>query len=151
MIILLCLSSTATALFLAFALPEKYEATAMMLVRPEQNIKFPTTAREKELLDFPITGEGVSSLEATSQTYSEVIKSRTIIEKVVRTLRLDEEDPDEEDQKLLRPLVDLVSELGQAILSILKYGRVIRASPFEEAGGGRGELDGSPNCGHLRF
>lgn len=53
MIILLCLSSTATALFLAFALPEKYEATAMVLVRPEQNIKFPTTAREKELLDFP--------------------------------------------------------------------------------------------------
>jgi uncharacterized protein involved in exopolysaccharide biosynthesis len=74
----------------------------------------------------------VSSLEATSQTYSEIIRSRAIVENVVRTLRLDEDDPDEE-KSFLDPVRESFASLMKGTSSILKYGRIVQETDLKEA------------------
>src|SRR5438876_11069788 len=89
MIAAMVLVSTLVGYGVSFSLPEKYTATALLLVRPQQAIKLDTKTTNREFLDFPI---GTAAIETPSKTYIEIIKSADFVGQLVRTLKLDEEE-----------------------------------------------------------
>src|SRR5438034_8481788 len=105
MIVALCVVATAAGYGGSFLLPEKYAASALVLVRPQQVIKIDTKSADKEFLDFPMSQS--SSVETPSKTYIEIIKSETLIGNVVRNLGLD---------KLKEPEAGTLSKLVPAFL-----------------------------------
>lgn len=127
MIGLLCVSAAVNAFLLTFFMSEKYEATALVLVRPQAPLRFGQA--DKVLLDFPVAFG--APFQVTSRTYSEVIKSRTIAEKVVRSLGLDKAP----DESLLRRALNGVKAVGSGFVGLLKYGRVVPGDPLDRAVG----------------
>lgn len=135
MITLLCLTAIVSAVAFTFLLPEQYEATALVLVRPQENIKVSSNKNEKELLNYPV-GQG-SNVQIPSNTYIEVIKARSIAEKVVRNLHLDTLS-DEAEGTFLQRLFDSIKKafnnLSAAVIQIVKYGRIMPPlPPFDKA------------------
>lgn len=132
MIILLCLSAIFHAILITYILSEKYEATALVLVRPQEDIKY--GPEEKEAFDFPITYN--IPFETISQTYTEIIKSRTIAEKVVRMLHIDTWKRRKEDNIYYEMWLRFKEETKDSLLKIwnyMKYGRIEEGDPFLEA------------------
>jgi uncharacterized protein involved in exopolysaccharide biosynthesis len=126
MIFLLCISAVVNAVVITYVLTEKFEATSLVLIRPQSIVKYSSTANSKELLNFPIPIN--IPFKAAGQTYSEVITSRPIAEKIVRVLGLD------------TPRVETVwwrrmkSEVKQYLMdawTFLKYGRIEKESYFD--------------------
>lgn len=127
-IILLCLSATANAVLLTYLVSEKYRATALVLIRPQEAIKLNPETTGKELFDFPVTF-GIP-FQTTSRTYGEVIRSRAVAERVVERLRLDRIGGEE-------PWYVRIKNKGKQFLkdiwTFLKYGTVREIDPFERA------------------
>jgi uncharacterized protein involved in exopolysaccharide biosynthesis len=107
----------------SIVLPKKYEATALVLVRPQQPIKLSTENSPKEFLDLPMSGTG--AVETASKTYIEIIKSPTLIGQVVRELALEKKDLDTEESHLKTAIKTAV----QALI----YGKTIEDDPFAKA------------------
>ena len=84
MILILSISSCVTALGLTYVLPEKYSSTSVVLVRPQEKIKFAQAGSGKEILDYPVSQ--LSPIDAPSKTYIAVIQSRAVVEKIVHAL-----------------------------------------------------------------
>jgi uncharacterized protein involved in exopolysaccharide biosynthesis len=124
-IVLLCLSATVNAVALTYLISEKYEAASLVLIRPQKDVKF--SAEDKAVFDFPINF--AIPFETISRTYGEVIRSRTIVEKVVLALGLDKLVGEESRDKPFRNLIRLT---GRA-WTLLKYGRIEAGSPLEDA------------------
>jgi len=135
MIMVITLSATFVAVALTYALPPVYEATALVLVRPGEKIRLsPARGQDKEVLDFPVSQS--SPIDAPSKTYMEVIQSRAVAEKIVRTLKLDAPEVDDGAsffERLKDSLKDWFKGLVKSIRHIFKYGQIIQVSPFEEA------------------
>jgi uncharacterized protein involved in exopolysaccharide biosynthesis len=137
MIFAMCIVATVSGYALSFLITERYTASALLLVRPQQAIKIDTHKAEKEFLDFPLSQS--MSVETPSKTYIEIIKSRELIGKVVRNLGLDKETEAESSgiSKLMPPYVKAAGEdlkqLFMDLIAILKYGRVIGGDPFTKA------------------
>lgn len=138
MFVLLCVSATLTSAGLTYMIPDRYEATALVLVKPQEQIKMSTNKNEKELLSFPVSAG--SKVEVPSNTYIEVIKSRAVADKVVRMLSLDrvevEDDviPKTGYQRRLAAAKKTVSQWFNAAGQLVTYGRVIgEMPPFEGA------------------
>ena len=136
-IILLCLSTTIGAVLYTYVIPEKYEATALVLVRPQENIVFtPATPGAKEVLNLPASGTSMR-VDTPSLTYMEIIKSRAVTKKVVRMLDLDKENRvPSHDNFIIRTMNRIKGTIKQvlsATWSILKYGRVVYRDPFGRA------------------
>jgi uncharacterized protein involved in exopolysaccharide biosynthesis len=132
MIILLCLSAIFHAVLITYILSEKYVATALVLVRPQENITF--GAEKKEAFDFPITYN--IPFETISQTFTEIIKSRTIAEEVVRKLNIDTWQRKEEENIYYEIWLRLKEELKDFLLNLwiyLKYGRIEEGDSFQKA------------------
>ena len=91
-IALFCLSAVANAVLITYMLDESYEASTLVLITPQPDATFGRqTADPKELLSFPVSSVGTSTqTETSTKTYSALIKSWPVIERVVRNLRLDE-------------------------------------------------------------
>ena len=139
MIALLCLSAVANVVLITYLLNEKYKASTLVLITPQAGVTFARPTNEKELLDFPVAQVGVSTqTETTTKTYSELIKSRPVIERVVKTLGLDH-PPEEADTSAFaaacRRAKDDVKALVANTWQMLKYGRVIETSRFDEVAG----------------
>src|SRR3954447_7185920 len=82
LLIWLPLVAACVGLGLTYALPEQYESTALVLVRPGEAFKFNANAPDrKEILDFPVSQ--AAPIDAPSKTYIEVIKSRAVAVKIV--------------------------------------------------------------------
>ena len=79
--------ATCVGLGLAFVLPEQYVSTALVLVRPTEQLKFNPNADDKQILDYPV-GRG-APIDAPSKTYMEEIKSPAVAVKIVEALHLD--------------------------------------------------------------
>ena len=134
MIILLSLSALITAVLLTYVLPEKYDATAFILLRPQEKIKLAPNRAGKEILDFPVSQ--VAPIDAPSKTYIEVIKSRAVVGEVVRVLGLDKKQrkPSENYYKeLWERFKEEVRAFVTWAVKILKYGRVEKVDPFTKA------------------
>lgn len=134
-LIWLPLIATCFGLALTYVLPEQYESTVLVLVRPFEGIKFnPSGGDRKEIQEFPVSLS--APIDALSKTYIEVIKSPSVAIKIVDALQLDIRKPKTFDT----PFGAFVDEAKtwmkstlQTVRNYAKYGRDIPASPFDLA------------------
>jgi uncharacterized protein involved in exopolysaccharide biosynthesis len=129
------LAASCAALALSFLLPEQYESTALVLVRPFEEIKFnPSDGNEKEISDFPVNLS--APIDALSKTYVEVIKSPAVAMRIVSALQLQVSRP-KQYQGLFGAFKDelrtRMREMIRTLQNYCKYGRDIPASPFDLA------------------
>lgn len=134
-IIILTLTATVVAVALTYALPAVYEASSLVIVRPEEKIKLsPNRGEGKEILDFPVSQ--AAPIDAPSKTYMEVIQSEAVAQRIVRALNLDAEDTISNASTFERWRDEFKRWLKETIRNtrhILRYGRVIPATRFERA------------------
>ena len=127
--------ATCVGLGLAFVLPEQYVSTALVLVRPAEEIKFnPNAADDKEILDFPVGRS--APIDAPSKTYMEVIKSPAVAVKIVEALRLDVKVPKEGEtpfEAFKDEFKDWIGATHRTLHNYVRYGRDIPASAFDLA------------------
>jgi uncharacterized protein involved in exopolysaccharide biosynthesis len=126
--------------FVSDLIPEKYEASAVLLVRPQEPIKLAGQNTEKEFLDFPVSQ--TSMVETAAKTYIEIIESPELISEVVRTLKMDKEPVKKEELSgslfayVYRPAEALyvsIKEYIKDLVAIFKYGRLLKDDPFTQA------------------
>lgn len=120
---------------LTYVLPEQYESTALVLVRPIEDIKFNSgSADQKGILDFPVNLS--APIDAPSKTYMEVIKSPAVAVKIVDALQLYIEKP-KEYVNLFETIKDnvrtWVKNTIRTVRNYVKYGRDIPVSPYDLA------------------
>ena len=127
--------ATCVGLGLAFVPPEQYVSTALVLVRPAEEIKFnPNAADDKEILDFPVGRS--APIDAPSKTYMEVIKSPAVAVKIVEALRLDVKVPKEGEtpfEAFKDEFKDWIGATHRTLRNYVRYGRDIPASAFDLA------------------
>jgi uncharacterized protein involved in exopolysaccharide biosynthesis len=143
LIVSLCVLTTLAGYgvsFLSPLVPEKYEASAVVLVRPHEQIKIEPNSSGKEFSDFPVAQTPV--VESASKTYIQIIQSPALIGDVVRQLGLDHKLPKKEVESSaffrwivvpVQAIYDAAEPYLQDALSILKYGRVPKDDPFTKA------------------
>jgi capsular exopolysaccharide synthesis family protein len=127
MIILMCFSAMLTSALLTYILSEKYQSSIQVLIRPQKSINF--VSKREELLNFPVSY--VTPIETTSKTYSEIIKSRVVAERVYRELGLD--SMAEEEAGWWKKTKTRIKEFILKTWIILKYGRIEESDPFSSA------------------
>jgi uncharacterized protein involved in exopolysaccharide biosynthesis len=121
---------------LTYVLPEQYESTALVLVRPYEEIKFDSSAGSdrKEIRDFPVNLS--APIDAPSKTFMEVIKSSAVARKIVDALQLHVKKPKNYEsffENIHDKVKTWIKSTTRTVLNYLKYGRDIRASPFDLA------------------
>jgi uncharacterized protein involved in exopolysaccharide biosynthesis len=141
LIVTLCIVTTLAGYGLSFVLiPEKYEVSAIVLVRPNEPIKITAGSAGKEYLDFPVGQTPV--VEAASKTYIRIIESPALISQVVRQLGLDKPRPKNACAgdtmfgliaACLEALYDEVEPYIKDSVALVKYGRVLQGDPFTNA------------------
>jgi uncharacterized protein involved in exopolysaccharide biosynthesis len=142
LIVLLCVVTTVAGYGVSFfspLVPEKYEASAVVLVRPHEQIKIEPNSSGKEFSDFPVAQTPV--VESASKTYIQIIQSPALIGDVVRQLGLDHKLPKKDESSALfgwivvpvQAIFDAAEPYFQDALSIVKYGRVHKDDPFIKA------------------
>ncbi len=119
----------------SFLLPTKYTATALVLVRPHQDVKMNSRNSNKEFLDFPM---GQANIETPSKTYIEIIKSPALIGQLVHQLALDKVETkkgffSKHMPAFLKPYVEEFKNFAKETTSVIMYGRVIPKDPFADA------------------
>ena len=143
LIVLLCVVTTLAGYGVSFfspLVPEKYEASAVVLVRPHEQTKIEPNSSGKEFSDFPVAQTPV--VEAASKTYIQIIQSPALIGDVVRQLGLDHKLPKKEVESSalfgwivvpVQAIFDAAEPYLQDALSVVKYGRVHKDDPFIKA------------------
>jgi uncharacterized protein involved in exopolysaccharide biosynthesis len=129
------LVATGVGLGLTYVLPEQYESTALVLVRPFEDIKFSSGGGDKkEIPDFPVNLS--APIDALSKTYKEVINSPAVAMKIVDALQLNVKKP-KEYENLFDMIEDKmktwVKSTTRTLRNYFKYGRDIPASPYDLA------------------
>ena len=125
--------ATCVGLGLAFVLPEQYVSTALVLVRPAEELKFNSNA-DKEILDFPVGRS--APIDAPSKTYMEVIKSHAVAVKIVEALHLDVKVPKEGEtpfEVFKDEVKDWIGGTAHTLRNYVRYGRDIPTSAFDLA------------------
>ncbi|MFT4583120.1 MAG: hypothetical protein ACI915_001780 [Gammaproteobacteria bacterium] len=134
-ILVITLVSTVVALATTYVLPEVYEASALVLVRPLEELSLSQSrASGKQILDFPVSQ--ASPIDAPGKTYIEVIKSRAVAEKIVEALQLHVQKPAEDEGwfgNLKENFKTWVKDTIRATRHYFKYGRLISVGAFELA------------------
>lgn len=127
--------ATGVGLGMTYVLPEQYESTALVLVRPFEDIKFSSGGGDKkEIPDFPVNLS--APIDALSKTYKEVINSPAVAMKVVDALQLHVKKPNEYENllELVKDKVKTwVKSTTRTVRNYFKYGRDIPASPYDLA------------------
>lgn len=122
--------------FVSALIPERYDASALVLVRPHDPIKIEEGSSSKEFLDFPVAQTPV--VETASKTYIQIIQSPALIGSVVRELGLDHKQQKKEaasDTILGRTsaFIKAIYPFINDAFSIVKYGKVVKDDPFTKA------------------
>lgn len=124
-----------SALLATYVLPEKYEGTSVILVRPSNDLKLRQEGGgQKEVLDFPVSQQ--APIDAASKTYIEVIKTRTVTAQIVTSLGLhDRVRPTEEQywKELIQIAKDELKDAIDYVRTMAKYGRVETVDPVVKA------------------
>jgi uncharacterized protein involved in exopolysaccharide biosynthesis len=137
LIVALCIVTTVAGYgisFISVLIPEKYDSSVTVLVRPHDPIKMEPTNSGKEFLDFPVGQTPV--VESASKTYIQIIQSPALIAEVVRELELDHKPKKEAPGGLLGyiwPLFDSVASNVKDAYTYLKYGKFLNDDPFTKA------------------
>jgi uncharacterized protein involved in exopolysaccharide biosynthesis len=135
LLIWLPIIATFAALGMTYVLPEQYESTALVLVRPYEEIKFSSGGDEqKEVSDFPVMLS--APIDSLSKTYIEVIKSPAVAARIVEALQLQISKPPT-DETFFGIIKDKartwIKETIRTARNYFKYGRDIPASPYDLA------------------
>src|SRR5580704_14079939 len=113
--------------FIKVLIPEKYDASAIVMVRPRDPIRIDTQVPNKEFLGFPVAQTPV--VEAASKTYIQIIQSPALVGEVVRELKLDQKAKSENDGTLLgrasASIKVIYDEYVANWISFFRYGRVV--------------------------
>lgn len=132
---LVTLTATLAAVALTYALPARYEASSLVIVRPEEKLRLgPSQGPGKEVMDFPVSH--AAPIDTPSRTYMEVLQSEAVAARIVTALHLDAEVPVSTNSTLERLRDEFRNWLKDTIRSsrhIVRYGRVIPATTFELA------------------
>src|ERR1700730_17692140 len=143
LIVALCIVTTLAGYGISFfspLIPERYDASAIVLVRPHQPINIDPNNSSKEFLDFPVAQTPV--VETASKTYIQIIQSPALIGEVVRELKLDQKPPKEEPAggnvftqiyASMKALSDDMESYLRDAVAIVRYGRLLKEDPFTEA------------------
>ncbi|NIM99451.1 MAG: polysaccharide biosynthesis tyrosine autokinase [candidate division Zixibacteria bacterium] len=131
MIVLMCLSAMLTATLLTYIMSERYRSSTKVLIRPQKSIEF--VPKREEILNFPVSY--YTPIETASKTYTEIIKSRIIAERVVTLLGLDRMKEEEGAglryiwKKAKKRIKDFVIKGW----TLVKYGRIKKEDVFSRA------------------
>jgi len=143
LIVALCIVTTLAGYGISFfspLIPEKYDASAIVLVRPHHPIHIEPNTSSKEFLDFPVAQTPV--VETASKTYIQIIQSPALIGEVVRELKLDQKPPKEETAggnvfaqiyASMKALSDDMESYLRDAVAIVRYGRLLKEDPFTKA------------------
>ena len=139
----LCVVTTLAGYGISFfspLIPEKYDASAIVLVRPRAPIKIEPNNSSKEFLDFPVAQTPV--VESASKTFIQIIESPALIGEVVRELELDQRPPKKETAggtvfariyASIKALCDAMVAYLKDAVAIVKYGKLLKDDPFSKA------------------
>ena len=111
--------------FFSPLIPEKFDASALVLVRPYQRIQIEPNNSGKEVLDFPVAQTPI--VETASKTYIQIIQSRSLIGEVVRELKLDQK----QHEKVY--LYSYIEPYIKNLIEFVKYGGPREDDPFAKA------------------
>jgi uncharacterized protein involved in exopolysaccharide biosynthesis len=131
LILTFCLSAAVTSLVMTYVMSEKFQAYTTVQYQPNETVSF--RPKERDALGFPTP---LVSLESIGNTLDEMVKSDATLEKVVRTLRLDEKRPRPPANWLVstfHTVKDTAKEYGGNAWQLLRYGRLIEKNAFAEA------------------
>ncbi|MGD9614980.1 MAG: GumC family protein [Alphaproteobacteria bacterium] len=135
LLILLPMIATAAGLAISYVLPEQYESTALVLVRPIKEIEFNNSGgKGNDSLDFPVHLS--APIDAPSKTYMEIIKSRAVAARIIDDLDLDKEEPKVYAswfEQIKDETKTWVKDALRTFRNYVLYGRDIPASPFQLA------------------
>lgn len=112
--------------FFSPLIPEKFDASALVLVRPHQPIQIEPNNSGKEVLDFPVAQTPI--VETASKTYIQIIQSPSLIGEVVRELKLDQKPP-----KKKAYLYSYIEPYVKDLVEFIKYGQAREDDPFTKA------------------
>lgn len=131
MISLMCLSAVITATMLTYVMSERYRSRAIVLIRPQQSVNMVPT--KDEMLNFPVSF--LTPVDTTSKTYTEIIKSRTIAERVVGSIGIGafSAGPGNGWVRYWREAKSAVKDFFKKAWVLLKYGRIEKQDPFSLA------------------
>jgi uncharacterized protein involved in exopolysaccharide biosynthesis len=144
LIVSLCVVTTLAGYGISFLhplIPEQYEVSALVLVRPSETVKI-TASTGKEYMDFPVGQTPV--VESASKTYIRIIESPALVSQVVRELELDKPRPRPKEvcagdttfgliAACLKALCDEVEPYIKDTVAFVKYGSVLRDDEFTKA------------------
>lgn len=140
MIAALCIVTTLAGYAISFfspLIPEKYDAAALVLVRPHQPVQIEPNSSGKDVLDFPVAQTPI--VEAASKTYIQIIRSPSLIGQVVRELNLDRKAREKASwgdnfiASSVSGLYDGIKPYIKNVAEIVKYGRPLEVDPFTKA------------------
>jgi uncharacterized protein involved in exopolysaccharide biosynthesis len=142
LIVALCIVTTLAGYGISFIsplIPEKYEASATVLVRPHNPIKVEPNSSGREFLGFPVGQTPV--VESASKTYIQIIQSPALIAEVVRKLKLDQKEAKKPPSEtlfgritdFLKASYDHVAPYLRDAISFVRYGRILEEDPFSKA------------------
>jgi len=120
-----------TATLLTYVLSETYRSMTKVLIRSQKSIDF--VHKREEILDFPVSN--FTPIEIASKTYTEIIKTSVIAERVVKLLNLDQIKEEEGSgfQYYWRKAKTKTKDLLRKTWTILKYGRIKEEDAFSRA------------------
>lgn len=130
-LIIMIVSALLTAIALTYVISEKYRSSTIVLIRPQKSLDL--VPKKEEILNFPVSF--YTPVETSSRTYSEIIKSRAVAEKIVTTLHLDAPRTDETHGLLYlwKHTVTGTKKAAAKVWTFLKYGRIPKQLPFDDA------------------
>lgn len=125
--------------YISYFIPERYDASAMVMVRPHDPIKLDSSSVGKEISGFPVAQ--IPVVESASKTYIQIIQSPALVGEVVRDLRLDQKTKKKlTDDTIwgriyayLRDVGDDLQDYLKDAIALVRYGRVIKDDAFTKA------------------
>jgi capsular exopolysaccharide synthesis family protein len=128
---MMCISAVITATLLTYVLSEKYKSATIVLIRPRETIDL--VPKRKEILDFPLSYH--SPVETASKTYTEILKSRVVAERVIQLLGLGamKEDKGTGWRYYWRIIKSGIKGFILKTWTLLKYGRIEESDLFNQA------------------
>jgi uncharacterized protein involved in exopolysaccharide biosynthesis len=133
-IALFVLSAMGTSLALTYLFSERYQATTLIMFRPNTEVQLEIPSQQNRTLGFPVSS--VYPFETLGLTVKEVCTSDRILRPVVLELSLDQPEPKPVREGLAKYYYDAkewVKEYRKTVWQILKYGRTIEEDRTDAA------------------
>jgi polysaccharide biosynthesis transport protein len=115
-----------------YVLPEKYEATTKILIRPREEVNL--GPQSKAMMDFPVSIN--IPAESMSKTFAEIMSSEAIAIRVVDALHIDKMVPEPDPRWYMRvyyTLKDWAKITIKYTWDFVRYGRVETRDPYWKA------------------